>query len=155
MVSLTLLCYCSSVKPIVGVTGSGWGMLFHLCCYLWLWEEEILLFESFILHSMVWNYMHYFPQIFNMLPCVVTVTLQSGVVWNISFSFCCLHGGDTVLLIKCLGQTCVLGMLSSLSHVRKCSGTDCVLSVLLQLVDMSLFTFVLRYAQRLKQTCPW
>ena len=46
-----------------------------------------------------------------MLPCVVTVTLQSRVVWNIPFSFCCLHGGDTVLLIKMPRQTCVLGVI--------------------------------------------
>ena len=99
MVSLTLLCYCSLVKPVMGVTHSGLGYIVSPVCYLWLWEEK-LLFESFILHSIVWNYMHLFPQIYNVLPCVVTETLQSRVVWNIPFSFCCLHGGDTVLLIK-------------------------------------------------------
>ena len=155
MVSLTLLCYCSLVKPVMGVTHSGLGYIVSPVCYLWLWEEEKLLFESFILHYVVWNHTHLFPQIYNVLPCVVTETLQSRVVWNIPFSFCCLHGGDTVLLIKMPCQTCVLGILSSLSRVRKCSGTDCVLSILLLLVDISLFSFVLRYAQCLKRTCPW
>lgn len=97
----------------------GLGCCFTCVVYLWLWEEEKLLFESFILHSIVWNYTHLsFPDIYcaSMCCCATLQSLQQ-LCLEYSISFCCLHGG-TVLLIKMPCQTCVIGMLSSLSHVR-------------------------------------